>query len=951
MSSAPLFFFEQTDFSLRLARCADAQRPLRIDELKEVPADEAAGLISTLPANAVVYCAVRPKTRALHLATADEAKQHAGVAGVRKFVDLSSTSGRANTWFAAVQARDGTAPADSPWLLATSSDEHPQTVGTLASLEAKPVRCASAMIATAGALARTAVNPVLLIDVGELTSHAILIGRDGIMAAGGISLDLGIIGEAIQSELGLKFRGSAVKLFFNPEYDFSDVGQRIAARVSPTIKTDLARVVGQHGAPSAIFVSGLAGSQQWLGQQLAAALSIPLHVPDLKAWSASTGVTFATSGAALSSAWYGLFDFINAATRTKPPAAASWVSEWLPVNESTPSATATPFRSATGGTNPPLPPPKPVPPLALKQTSSTAAPMPAMAAASAAAPMTAVATASPLPTAATASPVTAPVTATVVAPAVAPTAAAKAAIAPEPVVVPKPAPEPAQAKAAPTAVTEPPMSTPKYSTKSATSIFGFEPAAEKKSGPAQRPSVAPKLVEPPKPTPAPKPLVTAAMAKMSAPTTPKPFVPTPLPKPPRRKNWGLLGVAVGIAVVLVGAYLLWNSQNEVAAQLTAEKQNAEQKLKAVQAKARLAEQKAHEEAEARKKTEAEFSQKLVDSEAARQQAEAEAVAQTAARLAAARGTLVVTTNPAGATVKVGNLPPATSPATYRDLKIGTYPVTISLPHYEELHVDLVVNENATTDSGVISLNRLAGALKITSEPGVATYELHPANQLMVAPESRLSGSTPASLDDLSPGDYSVTLKREGWTPHTQIVSITRNATTVLRWEWPNGVVKITSTPPGATVSQDGKALGTTPLSLSDQRPGETRYEVTLDHFEPVALVAQVEGGRALELVADFKPEDRFYTADEVDRKPEAISSKQLELPYYLALEGGRADIELTVARDGTAKNLSIAQTTSADLGKFCLAAVAKWQFKPGTKSGKPVNVRITLPFAFKPTKK
>src|SRR5215217_6488512 len=118
MSSAPLFFFEQTDFSLRLARCADAQRPLRIDELKEVPSDEAAGLISSLPANAVVYCAVRPKNRALHLATADEAKQYTGVAGVRKFVDLSSTSGGSNTWFAAVQARDGTAPADSPWLLA-----------------------------------------------------------------------------------------------------------------------------------------------------------------------------------------------------------------------------------------------------------------------------------------------------------------------------------------------------------------------------------------------------------------------------------------------------------------------------------------------------------------------------------------------------------------------------------------------------------------------------------------------------------------------------------------------------------------------------------------------------------------------------------------------------------------------------------------------------------------
>ncbi|MEO6002939.1 MAG: PEGA domain-containing protein [Opitutus sp.] len=921
MSSAPLFFFEQTDFSLRFARCADAQRPLRIDELKEVPLDGAAALIASLPANAVVFCAVRPKSRALHLSTADEAKPYVGLDGIRKFVELTSTSGRANTWFAAAQARDGAVPHEGTWLLSTSSDAQPQIGGSLETLKLKPVRCASAAIATAGALARTAVNSVLLVEIGELASHALLVGRDGMAAAGGVSLDLNAIGDAIQNELGLKFRGSAVKLFFNPEYDFTEIGSKIAARLAPAIKGDLDRLVANQTPPASVLFSGLAITQQWLGQQLALALGIPLHVPDLKAWSASTGVTFSTAeiGSSPAAVWYGLVDFVNAATRTKPPAASSWVAEWLPVAALEPAAAATPIVS------PPVTQPVSAAPAAaiktappLQDVRRTAAPMPAPSA--------------------------------VAATATAPAFAAPSATVPAPNAVTS-APIPTASTTAPTGQTAAP-SAAKYSTKSATNIFGLDPAeAAKKPATTAKTGTAPKLVEPPKAPAAPKPLVTAAMAKVSAPVVLKPFTPEPL-KPMRKKRSPVKLALIGaIAVaVLIGGYLLIESQNQVTSQLTLEKQQAEQRLRTEQQKARAAEKKAHEEAESRKKTESELSQKLVDAEAARQQAEAEAVAQTAARLAAARGSLVIATNPAGATIKVGNLPPRTSPFTFSDLKIGTYAVTISLPHYEEMKLDLVVNENATTDTGVLSLNRLVGGLKISSEPGTATYELSPANQLMVAPESRRSGSTPATLDDLTAGDYNVTITRDGWSPHSQIVSIARNATTVLRWEWPNGLVKITSTPTAATVLKDGTVIGVTPLSIPDQPAGEVRYTVTLDHYDPVPLVARIEAGHTAELSAQFRPEDRFYTLEEVDRKPDAISARQPELPYYLTLENGRVELELTVGRDGATKNVTVVQASNPELGKFCAAAVSKWQYRPGTKSGSSVNVKLKVPFVFKAAK-
>ena len=88
------------------------------------------------------------------------------------------------------------------------------------------------------------------------------------MAAGSIALDLARIGEAVQTELGLKFRGSAVKLFFNADYDFSEAGSKIAARLADAIKADLGRFMVDRPAPTELFVTGLPASQQWFGPQL-----------------------------------------------------------------------------------------------------------------------------------------------------------------------------------------------------------------------------------------------------------------------------------------------------------------------------------------------------------------------------------------------------------------------------------------------------------------------------------------------------------------------------------------------------------------------------------------------------------------------------------------------------------------------------------------------------------
>ncbi|HTO03098.1 MAG TPA: hypothetical protein VL069_05315, partial [Opitutus sp.] len=199
MSRDSIYLFEQTDFSLRFVRCAAGEQSLRIEELKEVSAEEAAAFIAALPSNTLILCASRPKVRGLHLARVDEAKRHAGFAGIRQFAELSSTNGAVKS-IAAVKASDGSAPTDAPWLLSSSTELDSPIVVGLRALKSKQLENISATLATAGAFVGSAKRTMLLIEMGELGSHAMLVGPEGVLAAGGIPLDLLRIGEAVQTE-------------------------------------------------------------------------------------------------------------------------------------------------------------------------------------------------------------------------------------------------------------------------------------------------------------------------------------------------------------------------------------------------------------------------------------------------------------------------------------------------------------------------------------------------------------------------------------------------------------------------------------------------------------------------------------------------------------------------------------------------------------------------------
>ena len=374
---------------------------------------------------------------------------------------------------------------------------------------------------------------------------------------------------------------------------------------------------------------------------------------------------------------------------------------------------------------------------------------------------------------------------------------------------------------------------------------------------------------------------------------------------------------------------------------------AEQHAAAEAAARRQAEQQAKVEAEARRRAEEEVAQKNAAAEAARQQAAEEARRREIEtnRLLNGRGSLVIATEPAGATIDISNFAPRVSPATISDLRLGHYTLKISLPGYEPANLEVEIKDNEATDPGPIRLVRQTGSLTLSTKPAGINFEVRPAASRFFAAASDLrQGKTPATLADVPTGEYTVIFSREGWPKHTENVVIERNGAAQASSEFSGGSVTITSTPAGASVQRNGLALGVTPLTLADQEPGETSYTLEVQGFIPADVTGRVEPEKTLRLDATLNPADRLARITDLDERPVPIKTVEPSINPYQGITGGKVTISLTIDRDGIPKDLKVEQASNAQLSRRCLEAAAQWRFSPGKIKGIPVKTRVSLPF-------
>ncbi len=157
---------------------------------------------------------------------------------------------------------------------------------------------------------------------------------------------------------------------------------------------------------------------------------------------------------------------------------------------------------------------------------------------------------------------------------------------------------------------------------------------------------------------------------------------------------------------------------------------------------------------------------------ARQDREAVVAKVQAEHLAAARGGILVRTNPAGAEVRVGAIALDKSPLTLKEQKLGKYPVRVRLDGYEEWTGEVEVKENEFAELN-IELARWSGRLALSAEAEGVEAEVRARDGSGPAQQVR----PPATLT-LPVGRYELVFHRRGWPDQTKSVEVARNQQSV-----------------------------------------------------------------------------------------------------------------------------------------------------------------------------
>lgn len=898
------FFVELGENGLVIAKTNLSQRPRVVDEVREVWLGDAAGVDAAIKElrgegeKSKAVALLRLKARTLFGSDAATAKKVGNAAAVEQFLKDSLAADQLPAHWAWVSQKDGRAPeGGAPWLL--DAMPHASTEEALAKITGWSMelqRCQSAPLALYGAIAtaaRTAqVNtPILVCDVSEAHSFLVNVTSQGVVGFANATVGFDALAEATQGALGLKFRGSAARLLFNESYDFADSAAKIVEPLAVGIRLALPSL---GTAPTHFVCSGILARQGWITQALASALSLKPLALDASAWAAAHGVTLSSKVTEVHPTWLGVLHAISAYDSRNPGAAAPW----NPILTGTPVAAPAVIPAII---QEPPPAAKPTPPPAVVVTPPPKAPEPA--------PAPKVEAPKPAPKA----PEPAP--------------------APKPAVVITPPPKPVEP---PKPVVLPPKTPPPA-----------KPVEQKPAAKAPEPKPAP---APAKPAPKPEPAKPAPVAKPTLAPAPAPASKPPSAAPfPKKKSPMPMIVAI-LALIIVGGGGFWMySENQRAKEEQAKRQHELEQRAAAEASARrLAEEKAKQEAEARKKAEQEAAERAVLAEKERIRAEEETRQKTAQELLNARGSLVVNTDPMGATVVVGELAPRPSPLSMKDLRLGRYSVTISFPGYDTETREIEIKANDTTDLGTIKLHRQVGAVEITSDPAGLDYELKPAGALFINPADVRTGKTPANLSDIPAGAYQLTISRANWPNYVGNVTVERNGTAKAHGTFVGGTIVINSTPPGGAVMRDNVQIGTTPLTLTDVMPGDVTFTITQRGLEPATVSGRAEAGKTLTLNGTLLDIDRVMRLSELDERPVPIQQVEPDLSAGVRAEGGNATIEFVVGKDGTPGELRVVNASNPSFGRACLAAAAKWKFRPGYVRGKAVRTRMILPFRMSP---
>ena len=254
-------------------------------------------------------------------------------------------------------------------------------------------------------------------------------------------------------------------------------------------------------------------------------------------------------------------------------------------------------------------------------------------------------------------------------------------------------------------------------------------------------------------------------------------------------------------------------------------------------------------------------------------------------LAKSPGSVVIKTEPNGASVKMGDAPPQIAPAAFSNLAPGQHSVQIAREGYEPKTVSVEVKDGQAIDLGTVALVRSRGSLRIQTQPKGLAYELRSEAN----PFQPIVGTAPMPAKEFDAGNYTLKVTRPGWPAQERAIAIARNEQREAFFDFTGINVTINSTPEGAMVLHGKEQLGVTPLALTDQAPGDVNYVLALKGYENATLQGKLQAGGPPALMAVLKRPSRVANRSARQRsgpsQPAADEErseriKRAFIPYY-----------------------------------------------------------------------
>ena len=200
-----------------------------------------------------------------------------------------------------------------------------------------------------------------------------------------------------------------------------------------------------------------------------------------------------------------------------------------------------------------------------------------------------------------------------------------------------------------------------------------------------------------------------------------------------------------------------------------------------------------------------------------------------------RGNIRIETDPPGARIIFNNLPvPELSPCTIKDQKVGSHLILIEKAGFDSIETTVEVEKDQTV-TRKFTLSRQYARLKVTSDPSGATIYL----------DGDVIGTTPLERSDLTPGESTIIVSKEGYEPNSQQIRLIASQLKTIHVDLflMMGSVSITTNPTGADVWLDGQSVGKyqgTPIIKNKLTLGKHTARAALEGYEDATSNFTVE---------------------------------------------------------------------------------------------------------------